>query len=202
MYNQNKGYESNAQEKKNLMKMPGAFKQMSPIAKHMSTPMQMGGSKMKESAMMMKGAMKGDQSKTRSDYAMDSGKTDKGYKGKTGSSKGDQSATKADYGSPAKKTGPGGPGKKSEMKKGGTKKSGKLKKANPKDYDTLRKLQKSGAIKKGKKGDSKRTFGDSPAKNKGMKYDIKEASNQSLSSSARKHYAENAQAASKSGYKG
>ena len=71
---------------------------------------------------------------------MDSGKTDKGYKGKTGSSKGDQSASKADYGS--------------------------------------------------------------PVKNLGMKYDIKEASNQSLSKSARKHYAENAQAASKSGYKG
>ena len=42
----------------------------------------------------------------------------------------------------------------------------------------------------------------SPVKNVGMKYDIKEASNQSLSKSARKHYAENAQAASKSGYKG
>ena len=43
----------------------------------------------------------------------------------------------------------------------------------------------------------------SPAKmNKGMKYDIKEASNQNLSASARKNYAENAQAASKSGYKG
>ena len=143
--NLNKGYESNKQEAKNLVSM-------NPLSKHMSTPMQMGGSKIKGSAMMMKG--------------------------------------------------PGGPGKKSVMKKGGTKKSGKLKKANPKDYDTLRKLQKSGAIKKGKKGDSKRTFGDSPAKNKGMKYDIKEASNQSLSSSARKHYAENAQAASKSGYKG
>ena len=35
-----------------------------------------------------------------------------------------------------------------------------------------------------------------------MSYDIKEASNQSLSKSARKHYAENAQAANKSGYKG
>ena len=43
----------------------------------------------------------------------------------------------------------------------------------------------------------------SPAKkNQGMSYDIKEASNQSLSKSARKHYAENAQAANKSGYKG
>ena len=133
MYNQNKGYESNKQEAKNLISM-------NPLSKHMSTPMNMGGSKMKGSAMMMKGAMKGDQSKTRSDYAMDSGKTDKGYKGQTGSSKGDQSASKADYGS--------------------------------------------------------------PAKNLGMKYDIKEASNQSLSAKARKHYAENAQAASKSGYKG
>jgi hypothetical protein len=50
---------------------------------------------------------------------------------------------------------------------------------------------------------SKKDYG-SPAKkvNKGMKYDIKEASNQNLSAKARKHYAENAQAASKSGYKG
>ena len=54
------------------------------------------------------------------------------------------------------KEGPGGPGSKSKMAKG--KKSSKLKKANPKDYDTLKKLKKSGAIKKGKKGDSKRTF--------------------------------------------
>ena len=135
MSNQNKGYgkESASQERSNLLSM-------NPLTKHMSTPMHMGGSKSYGSAMMMKGAMKGDQSKTRSDYAMDSGKTDKGYKGKTGSSKGDQSASKADYGS--------------------------------------------------------------PVKNLGMKYDIKEASNQSLSKSARKHYAENAQAASKSGYKG
>jgi hypothetical protein len=73
----------------------------------------------------------------------------------------------------------------------------------------------------GKKGDeskSKRDY-ESPAKNqnkgygpmetsnspnkkmnKGMSYDIKEASNQSLSKSARKHYAENAQAANKGGY--
>ena len=42
----------------------------------------------------------------------------------------------------------------------------------------------------------------SPAKkNKGMSYDIKEASNQSLSKSARKHYAENAQHDSKKGYR-
>ena len=45
----------------------------------------------------MMGAKKGDQSKSRADYAMDSGKTDKGYKGKDGSSKGDQSASKRDY---------------------------------------------------------------------------------------------------------
>lgn len=133
--NQNKGYggEPASQERSNLLNV-------NPLSKHMSTPMQMGGSKMKGSAMMMKGAMKGDQSKTRSDYAMDSGKTDKGYKGKTGSSKGDQSASEADY--------------------------------------------------------------KSPVNNLGMKYDIKEASNQSLDKSARKHYAEMAQAASKSGYKG
>ena len=45
----------------------------------------------------MMGAKKGDQSKSRADYAMDSGKTDKGYKGKDGSSKGDQSASRKDY---------------------------------------------------------------------------------------------------------
>ena len=48
------------------------------------------------------GAMKGDQSKTRKDYSMDKGGTDKGYKGKSGSSKGDQSKTKGDF----KKLGP------------------------------------------------------------------------------------------------
>jgi hypothetical protein len=49
----------------------------------------------------------------------------------------------------------------------------------------------------------KNNLKNSPAKkNKGMSYDIKEASNQKLSASARKHYAENAQAANKSGYKG
>ena len=56
-----------------------------------------------------------------------------------------------------------------------------------------------------KKGDQSKSRLDyeSPAKkNKGMSYDIKEASNQSLSKKARKHYAENAQAANKSGYKG
>ena len=41
----------------------------------------------------------------------------------------------------------------------------------------------------------------SPAKKNGMKYDIKEASNQNLSASARKNYAENAQHDSKKGYR-
>ena len=59
-------------------------------------------------------------------------------------------------------------------------------------------------VKGGNKEDEKKPKpAPSPAKkNKGMSYDIKEASNQSLSKSARKHYAENAQAANKSGYKG
>jgi hypothetical protein len=127
MQNQNKGYgkESASQERSNLLTM-------NPLSKHMSTPMQMGGSKMKGSAMMMKGAMKGDQSKSRLDYESPA---------KMGAKKGDQSKSRLDY-------------------------------------------------------------EGSPAKNLGMKYDIKEASNQSLSKKARKHYAENAQAASKSGYKG
>jgi hypothetical protein len=42
------------------------------------------------------GAMKGDQSASKIDYANYKG-TDKGYKGKTGSSHGDQSATRRDY---------------------------------------------------------------------------------------------------------
>jgi len=127
MQNQNKGYgkESAKQERSNLLTM-------NPLSKHMSTPMQMGGSKMKGSAMIMKGAMKGDQSKSRLDYESPA---------KMGAKKGDQSKSRLDY-------------------------------------------------------------EGSPAKNLGMKYDIKEASNQSLSKKARKHYAENAQAASKSGYKG
>ena len=127
MQNQNKGYgkESAKQERSNILTM-------NPLSKHMSTPMQMGGSKMKGSAMMMKGAMKGDQSKSRLDYESPA---------KMGAKKGDQSKSRLDY-------------------------------------------------------------EGSPAKNLGMKYDIKEASNQSLSKKARKHYAENAQAASKSGYKG
>ena len=89
---------------------------------------------------------------------------------------------------------------------------------------TLKKMEKDGKLKEGKKGDSKRVFGKnkgpkmgakkgdqsksrldyegSPAKNLGMKYDIKEASNMSLTAKARGRYARNAQAASKSGYKG
>jgi hypothetical protein len=132
MNNQNKGYggESASQERSNLLNV-------NPLSKHMSTPMQMGGSKMKGSAMMMK-------------------------------------------------EGPGDGGKK----------------AAKKAKETLKKGLKSGAIKKGRKKDAKTVYKGSPAKNLGMKYDIKEASNQSLSKSARKHYAENAQAASKSGYKG
>lgn len=68
-YNQNKGYESNAQEKKNLMKMPGAFKQMSSISKHMSTPMQMGGSKMKGGGMPMNNPIKKTDKKIIQDYS-------------------------------------------------------------------------------------------------------------------------------------
>jgi len=52
---------------------------------------------MKKGAPMHKyGAMKGDQSATKSDYKNYKG-TDKGYHGKTGSSHGDQSATRPDY---------------------------------------------------------------------------------------------------------
>jgi len=56
--NLNKGYESNKQEAKNLISM-------NPLTKHMSTPFNMGGSK---TAMMMKGAIKGDQSASKADY--------------------------------------------------------------------------------------------------------------------------------------
>ena len=69
VYNQNKGYESNKQEKKNLMKMPGAFKQMSPISKHMSTPMQMGGSKIKGSGMPMNNPIKKTKNKIEQDLS-------------------------------------------------------------------------------------------------------------------------------------
>ena len=57
-----------------------------------------------------------------------------------------------------------------------------------------------------KKGDQSKSRLDYETPNKqmskGMKYDIKKASDQNLSAKARKHYSENAQAASKSGYKG
>ena len=151
MQNQNKGYgkESASQERSNLLTM-------NPLSKHMSTPMQMGGSKMKGSAMMMK-------------------------------------------------KGPGDPGKTIKVlkKEGkiakGKSRGKKLKKADPKDFKGS--PAKMGA-KKGDQSKSRLDYEGSPAKNLGMKYDIKEASNQSLSKKARKHYAENAQAASKSGYKG
>ena len=102
-----------------------------------------------------------------------------------GGKKGDESKSKKDYESPAKNMNKGyGP---METSKSPAKQTAKQKKNLPKQIvDAI-------AAKQGK----------SPAKmNKGMKYDIKEASNQKLSAKARKHYAENAQAASKSGYKG
>jgi len=99
--------------------------------------------------------------------------------------------------SPAKNMNKGyGPMKTSSPAKMGAKKGDQSK--SRKDYMSPAKM---GA----KKGDQSKTRADymSPAKkNKGMSYDIKEASNQSLSKKARKHYAENAQAANKSGYKG
>ena len=106
-----------------------------------------------------------------------------------GGKKGDESKSKLDYESPAKMYG-GKKGDESKSKKdyeSPAKQTAKQKKNLPKQIvDAI-------AAKQDK----------SPAKmNKGMKYDIKEASNQKLSAKARKHYAENAQAASKSGYKG
>ena len=91
--------ESAKQERKNLL-------DINPIAKHASGGSWM--SKHSKSAFQMghdspakkHGAMKGDQSKTRSDYENYKG-TDKGYHGTTGSSHGDQSASKADYTSAA-----------------------------------------------------------------------------------------------------
>jgi hypothetical protein len=99
--------------------------------------------------------------------------------------------------SPAKNMNKGyGPMKTSSPAKMGAKKDDQSK--SRLDYESPAKM---GA----KKGDQSKTRADymSPAKkNKGMSYDIKEASNQNLSKKARKHYAENAQAANKSGYKG
>jgi hypothetical protein len=51
--------------------------------------------------------------------------------------------------------------------------------------------------KKGNKTVKGEKYGKSPAKKNGMKYDIKEASNQNLTAKARKHFAENAQHDSK-----
>ena len=64
MYNQNKGYsqESASQERSNLLTM-------NPLSKHMSTPMQMGGSKMKGSAMMMKSPCEKTDKKIIQDYS-------------------------------------------------------------------------------------------------------------------------------------
>ena len=100
--NQNKGYAG--QEKKDLMNDNPIAKDASGgrggswMSKHSQSKIGGSPAKMyKDSAIKMKGSMKGDQSASRSDYSMDSGDTDKGYKGKDGSSKGDQSASKADY---------------------------------------------------------------------------------------------------------
>ena len=103
-----------------------------------------------------------------------------------GGKKGDESKSKLDYESPAKMYG----GKKGDESK------------SKRDYESPAKQ-----TAKQKKNLPKQIVdaiaAKSPAKkNKGMSYDIKEASNQKLSASARKHYAENAQAANKSGYKG
>jgi hypothetical protein len=179
MQNQNKGYgkESASQERSNLLTM-------NPLSKHMSTPMQMGGSKMKGSAMMMK---KGPG---------DPGKTIKVLKkeGKIAKGKSSRKLQKAKPTPNAIQE-----GIKSGSIKKGKSRGKKLKKADPKDFKGS--PAKMGA-KKGDQSKSRLDYEGSPAKNLGMKYDIKEASNQSLSKKARKHYAENAQAASKSGYKG
>ncbi len=60
--------------------------------------------KMDKTMAYKHGAMKGDQSASRIDYANYKG-TDKGYHGKTGASHGDQSASKADYMGKSKKGG-------------------------------------------------------------------------------------------------
>ena len=102
MQNQNKGYAG--QEEKDLMNDNPIAKDASGgrggswMSKHSQSKIGGSPAKMyKDSAMKMKGSMKGDQSASRSDYSMDSGDTDEGYKGEDGSSKGDQSASKADY---------------------------------------------------------------------------------------------------------
>jgi len=64
MKNQNKGYakESASQERSNLLSI-------NPLSKHMSTPMQMGGSKSYGSAMMMKSPCKKTDKKIIQDYS-------------------------------------------------------------------------------------------------------------------------------------
>jgi len=130
----------------------------------------------------MYGGKKGDESKSKLDYESPA----KMYGGK----KGDESKSKRDYESPVK------------QKAGYVKHKTLTVKGKPLEYNPKfdpKKLITDQSEAKDKKSLKKK----SPAKmNKGMKYDIKEASNQKLSAKARKHYAENAQAASKSGYKG
>ncbi|GAG53228.1 unnamed protein product, partial [marine sediment metagenome] len=89
LYNLNKGYAP--QEKKDLMNDNPIAKDASGgrggswMSKHSQSKVGGSPAKMyKDSAMKMKGSMKGDQSASRSDYSMDSGDTDKGYKGKDG----------------------------------------------------------------------------------------------------------------------
>ena len=114
--NQNKGYA--AQEKKDLMKMPGDFKQMSKgswMSKHISSPLAMGKAhsmapKM-ESPMEkelvgkqnslpegLKKAIEASPAEMHGAMHMDKGAPTKMYGGK----KGDDSKSKKDYESPAK----------------------------------------------------------------------------------------------------
>lgn len=157
----------------------------------------------------MYGGKKGDESKSKLDYESPA----KMYGGK----KGDESKSKKDYESPAKQTAKqkknlpkqivdaiaAKQGKSPVKQKAGYVKHKTLTvKGKPLEYNPKfdpKKLITDQSEARDKKSLKKK----SPAKmNKGMKYDIKEASNQKLSAKARKHYAENAQAASKSGYKG
>jgi len=90
-----------------------------------------------------------------------------------------------------------GPMETSSMAKMGAKKGDQSK--SRLDYEAVAKM----GAKKGDQSKSRLDY-ETPNKqmSKGMKYDIKKASDQNLSAKARKHYSENAQAASKSGYKG
>ena len=98
--------ESAKQERKNLLDINPIAKHASGgswMSKHSKSAMHMGHSPAEmghDSPAKKYGAMKGDQSKTRSDYKNYKG-TDKGYHGHSGSSHGDQSASKADYTSAA-----------------------------------------------------------------------------------------------------